>query len=237
MEQDQYADRQIANQKEKLIIFGDREFAEIAYEYFTHDSPYTVVAFTLEKEFITKQTFCGLPVIPFEEVEINYPPHEYKMFIAIVYNQLNRLREKFFNAAKEKGYQLASYFSKKAFIWHNVHVGENCFVFEDNTIQPFVTIKDNVILWSGNHIGHGTIIDAHNFFSSHVVVSGSCHIGSNCFFGVNSTIGNHVKVGKNSWISSGAIITRNVPDGSLVRGARSTIDPLNEEVLFKKMSS
>jgi hypothetical protein len=31
--------------KNKLIIFGNTEFAEIAYEYFTHDSDYEVVAF------------------------------------------------------------------------------------------------------------------------------------------------------------------------------------------------
>ena len=30
--------------KHKLIIVGDSAFAEIAYEYFTHDSEYEVVA-------------------------------------------------------------------------------------------------------------------------------------------------------------------------------------------------
>jgi sugar O-acyltransferase (sialic acid O-acetyltransferase NeuD family) len=223
--------------KRKIVLFGDREFAEIAYEYFTHDSEYEVVAFTIDRDFITRNTLCGLPIVAFEDLTTTYPPQAFSMFIAIVYDKLNRTREKFYHAAKEKGYALASYVSSRAFVWHNAKIGENCFVFEDNTIQPFVEIKDNVILWSGNHIGHGSVIHNNCFISSHVVISGSCTIGNNCFIGVNATVGNHVSIGENCWVSSGAIITRHVPAGSLVKGATSTIDPLNEELLFKKLSS
>ena len=134
------------DKKRKIILFGDREFAEIAYEYFTHDSEYEVVAFTAEKSYITKHSFCGLPVVPYEEITTLYPPAEFSMYIAIVYDKLNRTREKFFLSAKQKGYTLASYVSSRSFVWRNVAVGENCFIFEDNTIQPFVKIKDNVIL-------------------------------------------------------------------------------------------
>ncbi len=225
------------NKTKKIVIFGDREFAEIAYEYFTHDSSYEVVAFTVENDFLTKNTVCGLPVVPFENITSLYPPTEVSLYIAIVYDKLNRTREKFFNAGKEKGYKLASYVSSRSFLWHNVKVGENCFIFEDNTIQPFVEIKDNVVLWSGNHIGHGSTIHPNCFISSHVVISGACQIGSNCFLGVNSTIGNHVSIGKNSWVSSGAIITRDVPDGSLVKSAQSAVTVLNEGILFRKLAS
>ena len=33
----------------KIVIVGDGEFAEIACEYFTHDSPHEVVAFAVER--------------------------------------------------------------------------------------------------------------------------------------------------------------------------------------------
>ena len=52
--------------------------------------------------------------------------------------------------------------------------GDNCFILEDNTVQPFVTIGNNVTLWSGNHIGHDSVIEDDCFISSHVVVSGTC---------------------------------------------------------------
>ena len=51
---------------QKLVIVGDSAFAEIAYEYFTHDSEYEVVAFAVEREFIKRESLFGLPVVPFE---------------------------------------------------------------------------------------------------------------------------------------------------------------------------
>jgi len=219
----------------KLVIFGDRTFAEIAYEYFTHDSPYEVVAFTADKAYIKEEKKFGLPVVPFEEIEKLYPPASHEMYAAIVYGELNRVREKTCTKIKQKGYKLASYISSRAFLWRNVKIGGHCFIFEDNTVQPFVEIGDNVVLWSGNHIGHHSKIGANNFISSHVVISGHCEIGEHCFLGVNATIGNGVEIGSDSWISPGALITRDVPAHSLVKTVKSEVDKLDEEALFRKL--
>lgn len=70
----------------------------------------------------------------------------------------------------------------------DLKIGENCFIFEDNTIQPFVTIGDNRVLWSGNHVGHNPTVGDHVFVTSQVVISGACTIGDNSFLGVNATI-------------------------------------------------
>ena len=83
-------------------------------------------------------------------------------------------------------------------------------------------VKDNVILWSGNHIGHHTTIEPHNFISSHVVVSGQCTVEPNCFIGVNSTIGHMVKIGSETLVGAGSIITKNTEPGSVYVPAKST---------------
>jgi sugar O-acyltransferase (sialic acid O-acetyltransferase NeuD family) len=212
------------NKTKKLVIFGDSAFGEIAYEYFTHDSVYEVVAFTVTREFLKKDTLFGKPVVAFEEIEKLYPPSGYEMHIALVYNNLNRTRIQFYNAAKEKGYTLASYISSRAFVWHNVTMGDNCFVFEDNTIQPFVKIQSNNVFWSGNHIGHHSTIGSHNFISSHVVISGFCTIGDANFIGVNSTMGNNLSIGNDCLIGSAVHIVRPVKDGSLMKGAPTHSD-------------
>lgn len=220
----------------KLVLFGAGDYAQVALEYFSHDSEYEVVGVTVEKEYLKEKEFMGLPTTPFEELEKHYPPEEYEFHAAIVYGQLNRIREKICRKAKEKGYKLASYISSRAFVWHNVKVGEHCFIFEDNTIQPFVEIGNNVILWSGNHVGHHSKIGDNSFISSHVVVSGFCEIGNNCFLGVNSTLGNHIRIGGNSWISPGTMMTKDVPENSLVKGIPSEVALLDEEKLFKALS-
>ena len=108
-----------------------------------------------------------------------------------------------------RGYRFISYVSSRATHFPGTHIGENCFVLEDNTIQPFVSIGDNVVLWSGNHIGHHTVIQDHAFVTSHVVVSGHCVIGPHCFLGVNATIKDQVTLGEGTLVGMGAIIARN----------------------------
>ena len=204
--------------KRDLIIIGDSAFAEVAYEYFTHDSDFRVVAFAVEREFMTRESMLGLPVVAFETLEQHFDPASHHFYAALVYSQMNRLRTRLYHAAKAKGFRPASYVSSRAFVWHNVELGEHCFIFEDNTVQPFVCIGDNVVLWSGNHIGHHSVIKDNCFVSSHVVVSGFCTVGANCFIGVNATFGNNLEVGDDCLIGAGALIAKDVPADTLVKG-------------------
>lgn len=193
----------------KLIIVGTGELAEIAYEYFTHDSDYDVEAFSVDAAFIPKNgLFCDKPVVEFEKIENFYSPKTYDMFVAIPSSQLNRLRKRFYLSGKEKGFGFATYVSSQAFVWRNAVIGENSFIFEHNTIQPFVTIGNNCILWSGNHVGHRTVIQDNCFLTSHVVVSGYCEIGSGSFLGVNSTFNDFTGVGEDCIVGAGSLVTK-----------------------------
>mgnify|MGYP000995211727 CR=1 FL=1 len=208
----------------KLLLFGDSAFAEVAYELFTHDSPYEVAAFVVDEAYRQREELFGLPVVAFEEVDQLYPPSEYDMHIALVYNKLNRTRRQKYLAAKEKGYTLANYISSRAFVWRNVQMGDNVFIFEDNTVQPFVRLGSNIVLWSGNHIGHHSTVGDHCFISSHVVVSGFVNIGASCFLGVNASFANNIDIGDDCLVGAGALVVRNLPAGSLVKGTPSPID-------------
>jgi len=196
----------------KLIIFGAEDNAQLAAFYFTHDSDYDVVAMTVDQAYVNSADKFGLPLVPFETVEEQFPPGECDMFVAIGYSQLNRLRREKYEAAKAKGYSIATYLSSKATVWSGFAPGENCFILEDNTIQPFATVGDNVTLWSGNHIGHHSRISSHCFLTSHVVVSGGVEIGEHCFIGVNSTIRDRVRIGAECVIGAGSLITADVED-------------------------
>jgi sugar O-acyltransferase (sialic acid O-acetyltransferase NeuD family) len=214
--------------RRQLVLFGDSAFAQIAYEYFTHDSDYAVAAFTVSREYLSEESLFGLPVVAFEEVAALYPPKEHDMFVALTYGKMNRIRQRFYSEAKQAGYTMANYISSRASVWKNVEMGDNVFIFENNTVQPFVTIGSNTILWSGNHIGHHSQIGEHCFISSHVVVSGFCTVGHNCFLGVNATVNNNVSIGDNSLIGSGCLISKDTEPNSVYR-QRST-KPLSVSV-------
>lgn len=206
--------------KKPLVIFGSGDIAQLAHYYVSTDSNYEVVAFTVDANYIKESEFCGLPVVAFEDVAKKYPPDSYDFFVALSYSKLNAVRKEKFLAAKERGYKLVSFISSCATILNEGRIGENCFIFEDNTIQPFVTIGNNVTLWSGNHIGHHSVIHDHTFIASHVVISGGVEIGEQCFVGVNATLRDHIKIGDRCVVGAGALLLADAdPEGVYIGAA------------------
>lgn len=203
----------------KIIIFGIKDLAELAHYYLLNDSEHEVVAFTANKEYIGENTiFKELPVVPFEDIEINYPPNKFKFLAPLTHKNMNKLRETVYCEIKGKGYQCISYVSSKATILNKHKIGDNCFILEDNTIQPFVTIGNNVVLWSGNHIGHHSRIGDHVFITSHVVISGNCIIEPYSFLGVNTTLKEEITVGEGTFIAMSTAITKNTEPYSVYTG-------------------
>jgi len=205
-----------------LVVFGAGAIAELAWFYFKHDSAREVAAFTVDRAFLESDTFHALPLVAFEDLEQRFPPSDYDMFIALSYAKRNSIRAAKYGEAKAKGYALASYVSTRASVFPDAVHGDNCFILEDNTVQPFVRIGSNVTLWSGNHIGHHSTIRDHCFVSSHVVVSGGVEIGEACFLGVNSTLRDHINLGARTVVGAGALILHSTEPGSVYVAAATT---------------
>ncbi|WP_144144802.1 acetyltransferase [Paraburkholderia sp. BCC1884] len=204
----------MAKQSKPLVIFGAGQIAELAWFYFTNDSSYQPIAFTVDREFIDGRDFCGLPVVPFEEMTQFYKAEDIDVFVALSYAKVNALRTQKVQEVRAAGYRTASYVSSRATVFPDFAVGGNCFILEDNTIQPFAKIGDNVTLWSGNHIGHHSVIEDNCFISSHVVISGGVRVGAGTFIGVNSTVRDHVSIGERCVLGAGSLITADTePEG------------------------
>lgn len=192
----------------EIIIFGTNDTAQLAHYYLQNDSSHEAVAFTVDSQYIPENgEFQGLPVIDFSTVEKHYSPERYQFFAPMTAADMNRARESIYLRAKDKGYRFISYISSKATVLTD-NIGENCFILEDNTLQPFTSIGDNVVMWSGNHLGHHSSIDSHSFISSHVVISGHCTIGKYCYLGVNCTLRDGLSIGEGTFIAMGATVTR-----------------------------
>ena len=203
----------------KVIIFGVQDFAQLAKFYLQHDSEHEVVAFSVNEQYMPEgKTFEGLPVVAFENVETTYPPAEFKFFAPMSPSRMNGLRESVYRKIKEKGYDFVSYVSSKATVFPGAHIGDNCFILEDNTIQPFTSIGNNVVLWSGNHIGHHSVIKDHVSFTSHVVLSGHCTVEPFAFFGVNATIRDGIHIAEGSFIAMAAAVTRDTEPWGVYKG-------------------
>ncbi|MDB5416121.1 MAG: transferase [Rubritepida sp.] len=189
-----------------IVIFGTGDIAALACFYFTEDSPFNVVGFTVDEAYMTGPEFMGRPVIAFERLHEVHPPERCGVFVALSYAKLNTLRASKAEAARAMGYTLPSYVSSKATVFSDLRHGDNCFILENNVIQPFVTIGNNVTLWSGNHIGHHSVIEDDVFLASHIVVSGGVRLGQGCFVGVNVTLRDHITIGARCVLGAGTLI-------------------------------
>jgi sugar O-acyltransferase (sialic acid O-acetyltransferase NeuD family) len=205
----------------RTVIFGTGDLAQVACAYLRADSPHEVAAFTVNRQYLTDETVLGLPVVPFESLELSHPSSDFNMFVAMGYKRLNQARESVYHACKARGYELITYINSRACVSGEVEIGDNCFIFEQNVIQPFVTIGSDTILWSGNHIGHHARIGDHCFIASHAVVAGRVEIGSHCFIGVNATFKDGVRIGPRCVIGAGALILHDT-DAEEVYAMKST---------------
>jgi sugar O-acyltransferase (sialic acid O-acetyltransferase NeuD family) len=205
----------------RLVIFGAGDIARLAHRYFTRDSPHEVAGFAVDGAYLDGDAFLGLPLVAFEEVARRYPPEDHQMFVALSYKRMNRLRAERYAAAKALGYRLASYVSSRCSFLADDPVGDNCLILEDNTIQPFVTIGNDVTLWSGNHVGHDSVIEDHCFVSSHVVISGHVRVGAYSFLGVNATVHNGVVIASGTLVGAGAVIAKDTETKGVYLAPRS----------------
>ncbi len=202
-----------------IIIFGLRDIASLAHFYLTHDSGHEVAAFCVDGDYLPEPAvFEGKPVVAFEEVVDIYPPDDFMFFAPMSERNMNQLRAETYQRIKDLGYRFISYVSSHATVFPEAQIGENCFILEDNTIQPFTPIGNNVVMWSGNHIGHHGMVGDHVFFTSHVVLSGHCVVEPYCFFGVNSTIRNAVKVAEGSLIAMSASVVKDTEPWGVYKG-------------------
>jgi sugar O-acyltransferase (sialic acid O-acetyltransferase NeuD family) len=209
----------------RLVIFGAGDIARLAHFYFRTDSPHQVVAFVVDAAYKKADTFEGLPVCTLDEVSSRYPPAEVEAFIALSYTRMNRVRREKYDAMKALGYRYVTYVSSRCSYLSTTPPGDNCFILEDNTVQPFVTIGNNVTIWSGNHIGHDSVIEDDCFVSSHVVVSGWVRVGAGCFLGVNSTLRNAITLGPETLVAAGAVIMKDTEAKSVYFNERAKRAP------------
>ena len=202
----------------RLVIVGVDRWATVAYECFTHDSPYDVIAFSVEARHLSTATYCGLPVVALEDIAASYPPQRCFAFVAVSPPQHYRTRKLRYDAVKSVGYICASYVSSRAFAVRNVQVGENTFVQEHAALQHMARIGNNVFVGSGTCVGHSAVVEDDCFIGQHAVIAGFTRIGRGSSLGANSCIADVMNVAGECTISPGAVVLQNTKFGQTYTG-------------------
>ena len=97
-------------------------------------------------------------------------------------------------------------------------VGTGNYVQEGVILQAGVRLGDNSSLHMAAIVGHQSTI-GHSVFIAHAVsISGLCSIGDGTFIGTNATVLPRITIGRWATIGAGTVVTKNVPDYSVVVG-------------------
>ena len=217
--------------KKKLIIFGSGTLGELANYYFSNDSHYEVIGFTEDDEFhLNENLVLGKPLYKWADLIKKFSPDQVEIFVAIGYKKTNQLRRLRYDQVHAAGFRMPSYVSSKAINFAS-KIGSNCFILENNVLQPFTEIGDCVTMWAGNHLGHHSIINQNCFITSHVVISGKCVVGRNTFIGVNVSVHDGVEIGEYSVIGAGAIVASSCQARSVFSPIRTEARVINRDVI------
>ena len=204
----------------KIVIFGASDFAELMHLFFTEDSEYEVVAFTVDADYLEDDRFCDLPLVPFEEIEAHYPPDTHDFFVAMGLQDLNQQRTDKVAQARKKGYSIGHYLSSNARVHHSFEMTPNTVIMNDCILQPFVTIGENSVLWSTTRIGMKCQLGA-NLWIVGTMFGEKVIVGDNSFLGLTSVVAPNVKIGKRNVIGAGALILRDTHDEAVCKGKES----------------
>lgn len=208
--------RSTAIPRGKVVLFGATIGVEVYHHLLTWDSPWEVVGFTVNERFLPGPEFLGLPLVPFERLEDTFPPDSCRLGIPITYHhRANHLRAERFEEARQRGYQFIHHVCSKASTWDDLVVGGNSFVHEGVTIQPGVRIGEDVIVAPGALIGHHCTLMDHSFIGPGSAVLGTSSVGRYCVIGANATIRDGVRIGEAAIVGAGALITKDVPPGTV----------------------
>lgn len=219
----------------KLLLFGAGKIADVMSDYFLRDSDYEIVAYTCEAGFAHGDSYRSLPLLPFDEATRLFPPAQHELHIAVGYHELNRVRQRLFDAARSRGYRLASYISSHSWPGPDAVVGENCFVADGVSLEAGARIGDNVALWSNVVVGHHAQVGDHCWIAAGTAIGGGTIIGDRCFVALNATIGNEVVVGADSILGARTLLTKSVGDKSVLVERDTELFRLDSE-RFLRMS-
>lgn len=202
----------------KVVVFGAGSLAQVVDHHLRGDSLYEVVAFTVTRDRLAAERFLGRPLVPFEQVVEHYPPSEHGMFVAVGYDRMNRVRSRFYDEAKAKGYRLPGYVSSTALV-DAASLGDNCLILAGAIVEPFATIGNDVIVWSGAHVCHHSSVGDHSFVGPGVAVASYTSVGRRCFLGVHATVRDSINVADDCLIGAGANVLRDTTPGQVLLGA------------------
>ena len=216
-----------------IVIIGNSSFSRLLYQYMIEDGYSNIVAFSVNKAFLTGETgFSTINIVALEDLSVLYPPDKTILVMGIGYTAMNTVREKVYCECKKMGYEFMSYIHSTAKISSSAEIGEGNIILEYTNIAPFVKLGNCNLLWDYVSIAHEDNVGNFNTFSGAAGLSGCVLVGNNCFFGKHSYTVDHISVADFTLIGAGAGVKSNTSPYDVIVPAKSVTLPGRKSTEF-----
>ena len=221
---------------EKLIIVGLGPTARHVFSFVQYHQLYNLIGFAVNSSYKTDNMFCGLPVYTLENLKEEVQEDDYVVFVALMWNHLNRDRKKLYEYCKTKGYRMTNLISPLAVIRGEIQ-GDNCWIHDFVVIQNNTIIGSDVLLMAYAFIGGDSIVNSHCFFAARSLLAGGCTIGEQSFVGLSATVFDDTVVGKKCIIGACSAVKRNLPDYSrcIISSETIVVKQYSEDEIERKL--
>lgn len=201
----------------KIIIYGAGAYGKIFFYEAERYGVIDIEAFTVDTAYMRNEKECGLPVVPFEQVEHIYPPNQYDMLVLCGYTVM-RNRKRMYERAKEKGYHLINYISPHAMLETEIEMGDNNIIMSNSVIGFDGVMGNGNIIWPNVYFGHGFVMENHSIISAGCTLGGNSHIENLVFLGMGVTARGYIRYGTESLVGIGSNVVKHVEPYSTCYG-------------------
>jgi sugar O-acyltransferase (sialic acid O-acetyltransferase NeuD family) len=184
-------------------------------------------------ELQTKYKFIEemFPMISTDAEVINYFANVSSEFILCISNDKSDGRRKMAERFKRMGGIITSFISPFSRVSpYSSILGKGTLIVGDVVIEPGVIVGEGTIINRFCGIGHGCIIGNYCEIGPGVLMAGEVEINDACFIGMGAIIHPKIKIGRNVTVAAGSVVTKNIPDNTVVAGVPA-------EIKFKKKNA
>lgn len=177
-------------------------------KYIEETSSGKVLAFTVDKSFISDNYLHEFPVIPFDDIEEKLSMDDVEFIIGVGYKSMNSVRESIYNRIKSKNYRIGNFIHPNAIVEAN-QIGEGSVILSGAYIGKGAIIGNGNIFWNNCNISHDAVIGDFNYFAPSTTFGGFVTVRNKCFFGLGSIVKNGVSVLDSTLVGAGAYLDKN----------------------------
>lgn len=202
--------------KPNIAIWGSSGHALVVADAVALSQDYNLICFINNTVPVFYGTYCDKPVLGTENLWTNLQSNNVSHIIVAIGDCHSR--HNIGKLVKEQGFSLTTIVHPSATIATGVKIGAGCFIAAGAVICPGTTIEENVIINTCASIDHECNIANACHISPGAHLAGNVTVGTGTWVGIGASIIEKIKIGSNTIIGAGSVVTKNIPDCVIAYG-------------------